>query len=507
MLLFVWPPTLEGADFYVSPRGRDDATGTSRKDPWRTIRRVNEHLRVHGLRPGDSIRFQGGSVFDGGLVIDEAGGGTESQPVLIGTYGPGRATVRAGTNHGVLLRETPWITVSNLVLIGRPDGNGDGIRADRTKELDAAIPGIAIVNCEARDFAWHGVMIDASQRSRGYERVRIERCVASGNRHAGIMVYGGNPIGRDWRPHARILVQACVARHNPGDPSEFRHHSGSGIVLDGVDSGLIRRCVAFGNGRECRSERGGPVGIWTHASRSIVIEYCESYDNRSCLRDGGGFDLDAGSEECVLRYNFSHHNHGPGFLIYTYSGAAYSDRSNQMYGNISWNDGFPSTGYGGIQIGSEPGCWMKDLRVHHNLVIAPPRSVAALKVVGHGIEALIASNLVVAAPHGVLVSVSGFDHSIRFQGNRYWRPDGVPVHLVDNLWAIASLASWKNATGPDFRFTSVAEVFGDPGLCFRLPGARHRASSAPRWPEVRLQKQPWPEVPELLLTWPPGEQE
>ncbi len=491
LVLLGWLGAPCASEYYVSPGGRDDASGTSAKDPWRTVRRVNEHLRTHGLKPGDAILFQGGRDFEGGLILEQCGGGTKSQPVRIGTYGRGRATLRPGAGTGVLMRETPWVAVSNLVLVGTPSGEGDGIRADRIRETGTAIPGLAVVDCEARGFAWHGIMIDASQRSRGYEHVRIERCLALGNRHAGIMVYGGNPTERTWRPHARVIVQDCVAQDNAGDPAELRHHSGSGILLDGVDSGVVRRCVALNNGGECRNERGGPVGIWTHASRDIVIEHCEAYANQSCLHDGGGFDLDAGSEDCVMRFNFSHHNHGPGFLVYTYSGASYSDRSNRIYGNISWNDGSPATGYGGIQIGSESGCRVVGLHVHHNTVLAPPRSVAALKVMGHSIQALISSNLVVAASHGALVSISGYDHSVRFEGNRYWRKDGVPVCLVDSQWVVPSFDSWRNATGPDFRFAAAGDLFADPGLTFSVPKDRRASPPVPIWPELRMATRPW----------------
>ena len=488
LLLVSALPILNAADYYVSPRGRDGASGTSPRDAWRSIERVNEHLRQQGLRPGEAIRFRGGAEFRGALVVDRAGGGTRSQPAWITTYGRGRATLVPGAETAVLLRETPWIVISNLVLQGEQDGHGDGIRADRTQETGTPIPGIIITDCEAHGFAWHGIMIDASQRSRGYEDVRIERCLTTGNRHAGIMVYGGNPTGRNWRPHARVTVSDCVARDNPGDPDELRHHSGSGILLDGVDTGAIRRCVASGNGRECRNERGGPVGIWTHTSRAVVIERCESMGNQSSLHDGGGFDLDAGSEECEMRFNFSHHNHGPGFLIYSYSGAAYSDRSNRVYGNISWNDGSPSTGYAGIQIGAESGCRITGLEVFHNTVLAPFHSVAAFKVMGHSVQGVIRSNLVVGARHGALVSVSGYDHSLQFSGNRYWRPGGTPVFLVDAQWVVPELAAWRNATGPDYRFTAMNEHFADPGLVLRGTGQNWRTRTSPVWPQYSRQR-------------------
>jgi len=474
------------ADYFVSPRGRDDASGDSPKAAWRSLERVNRHIAESGLKPGDRVLLRGGADFAGGLVIQSAGGGTAERPVLISTFGDGRATLRCGAGTGVRVRETPWVVVSNLVLEAGPRNDGDGIRFDRTLDTGHRIPGAVILHCSARGFGWHGIMVDASQRPNGYEQVLIADCDVSDNRHAGIMVYGGNPAGRTNHPHADISILRCVSANNPGDPAELRHHSGSGILLDGVHRALVRECVARGNGAECRSDRGGPVGIWAHASRGVVIERCESHGNRSMLRDGGGFDLDGGCEDSELRWNFSHDNDGPGLMVYTYGGAAYSDRNCQVIGNISWNDGRKGSGYAGLQIGSESGCRITGLEVAFNTVIAPPGAVAAVRITGHDVNATIRSNLVIASPNGVLVAISGFGHRMRFEQNVYWREDARPVFLIDTQWPIPSLESWRNSTGPDFRFTAFGDRFANPRFRGHLPRARSTRRAEAGWPEFSL---------------------
>ncbi len=477
--------SVSATTFFVSPRGNDEASGTRPADPWKSVARVNRYLSENGLKPGDSILFKGGSSFPGNLVIDRARGGAPSRPALIASYGSGTATLLPGKESGVLIRETPWITVSNLNLTADRENVGDGIRCDRNEESSARIPGLSLIDCRIVGFGWHGIMIDAVQHTNGFENLRIDGCITQGNRYAGIMVYGGNPTGRSWYPHAHISIFDCVACDNSGDPDQLQFHSGSGIFVDGVDQATISRCVAFGNGLECRNDAGGPVGIWAHAAREVIIERCESFNNHSSLRDGGGFDLDGGCEDSVMRWNFSHQNHGPGFLVYNYTGAAYQSRGCRVVENVSVDDGERGTGYAGIQVGSESGCEILGLQIIRNTIIAPPGSVAAVKISGHGIDANIQSNLVTAVSHGILVSISGYGHHLAFVGNRYWREDGAPAFLIDTRWAVPSLAEWNNSTGPEQRFHAQAEEFINPHFLRPPRDQSGSTSHHPHWPTLQ----------------------
>jgi len=488
MAAFLAVATVLATDFHVSPDGRDEGSGTRVESAWKSVERANRHIRETGLRPGDRILFRGGATFRGNLVVSGAGGGTRERPVTLGSFGSGRAILDAGGGTGILVRETPWVSIADLEITASVTNDGDGIRFDRIRSNGRRIDGAAVLRCDVHGFAWHGVMVDAAQREDGYAHVVIADTRAASNRHAGIQVYGGNPAGRTNHPHADITISRCVAVSNPGDPEQLNHHSGSGIFVDGADGVRIESCIAADNGSECRSERGGPVGVWIHACRSAVIERCESFGNRSMLRDGGGFDIDGGCEQAVLRWNFSHDNDGPGLMVYTYNGAPYSDRSCRVVGNISWADGRRASGYAGLQIGAEDGCRIQDLVVADNTVIAPAGSVATVRIQGSRVEGVIRNNLVIAADHGVLVSFSGFNHRIGFEGNRYWRADGRPVFLVDGQWPIPALADWHSSTGPERRFTAAGERFADPGAAAALPPSYRQIPKAPRWPALRMQQ-------------------
>jgi hypothetical protein len=82
--------------FFVSLEGNDNNSG-SMKAPWLTIAKVN----ATNLRPGDRIFFKGGQAFPGSLVFLNAYG-TSDKPILVTSYGIGRAQIRSeneGTPH------------------------------------------------------------------------------------------------------------------------------------------------------------------------------------------------------------------------------------------------------------------------------------------------------------------------------------------------------------------------------------------------------------------------
>jgi parallel beta-helix repeat protein len=91
------------ATFYVSLSGADSDSGTSRRDAWQTISRVNQA----SLQAGDRVLFQGGQTF-ADAALNPPASGTAGAPIVFGSYGSGQATISQGA----------WFVANHLVFDG-----------------------------------------------------------------------------------------------------------------------------------------------------------------------------------------------------------------------------------------------------------------------------------------------------------------------------------------------------------------------------------------------------
>jgi hypothetical protein len=81
------PPT-----YYISPSGSDAATGTSPSAAWQTLGKATSVA----MPPGTRLLLQGSQVFRGNLILGQHDAGDAARPVLVSSYGNGRATIAAG---------------------------------------------------------------------------------------------------------------------------------------------------------------------------------------------------------------------------------------------------------------------------------------------------------------------------------------------------------------------------------------------------------------------------
>ncbi|MDB6129012.1 MAG: hypothetical protein JWM04_119, partial [Verrucomicrobiales bacterium] len=369
-------------DFFVRPTGDDSLTGTSTNSSWRTIDRLNRTA----FHPGDRILFEGGKSFSGNLRLTAEDSGATNAPVIIGSFGHDRATLLSGNATGVTIESAGGIVMENLIISGAglTNNSGYGILCDNRRETGARLEGLRIQNVEVSGFGIHGILISGLQA--GYRHVLVENCVMRDNLRGGMEIAGRLAYDSTNYAHADVRVTNCRAFNNTGDPNFTKNHSGSGIVVYQVDGGLIDHCAAWNNGADGQNRGGGGVGIWTCASRKIVIQHCESFSNKTRGLDGGGFDIDGGSEDCVLQYNYSHDNFGPGLMVYTYAWAPHHDRGNIVRFNISENDSRKSRTYAGIWVRND-GNGMKGIEIYNNTVVMGEGCDQAAYVHGEGVEA------------------------------------------------------------------------------------------------------------------------
>jgi hypothetical protein len=424
---------LEAADYYVGGSGADSNSGTSQANAWRSIARAN----AQKFAPGDRLLFEGGQVFAGTLEISAEDSGSPGKPLIVASWGSGTAELDGGDRDGILAENAAHVEVRQLEIrgSGARSNRGSGILFRNTLPEGIRLEGIRIAGVIVHGFWYAGILIEAQppdKSASGYRGVEISDSEAYDNVYYGIYVSGEN-TGRQGYAHQNIRVADCKAHDNPGDPAFKSNHSGNGILFDDVDTGVIEHSIAYGNGALNGGETGGPVGIWAHSSNKIVIQFCESYANRTGgAADGGGFDFDGGVTNSMLQYNYSHDNDGAGYLVWNYQDAPHELRGNIIRYNVSENDGRKQA-YGGIHIGTadKP---VRDLLAYNNSVFVAPAAKghpSGIWIGGKQNEAIrIFNNLVVALGSDPLVDL-GDGQEAEFGGNAFWSTTKAPVFRGD----------------------------------------------------------------------------
>ncbi len=461
---------LAAADYYVRPSGDDGNAGTSDAQAWKTLQRI----KTVPLEPGDRILLEGGAAFEGGLSLTR--GGTREKPVTVTSFGEGRATLKAGKGKGISIYNCAGFVISKLKLEGdgRETNTECGISAYNDLAGDVKLEHLQIEDVEVSGFGKTGISIGAHSGKSGFRGVRITRCAAHDNGESGISAWGYCPPEFVGWSHEDIYVGHCKAYNNAGIAAKKDNHSGSGIVIGGVDGALIEHCEAYNNGWLCNYNGGGPVGIWVWDATRAVIQHCESHHNHTGKGslDGGGFDLDGGVTHSIIQYCYSHDNDGAGYLLAQYKGARPFFKNVIRY-NISQNDG-RQHGYGGIHVWSHEPRELKDTDFHNNTIFMPRAETgdpAAIKIQNGCDGVRLFNNILVVTGSVPMVSMPALDkRAVTFLGNIYFAAEGA----FSAQWgkqSFASLAEWRKASGMERNDEQDTGSDADPRLVDAGKGA------------------------------------
>ena len=431
--------------YYVSPSGNDINNGLTIASSWKTLDKVNRSE----FHPGDQVLLEGGKTFTGSIFLDSLDSGDEKHPVSISSYGMGKAIVQAHDDNGFFAINCSNIHLSNLVFKGTGVGNnkGNGIHF-YSNSISASIKHIAVENCESEGFHKYGILFSCAEGEniKGFEEVRITHCITKKNGEAGIASYGGQTSFH----HHNFYIAYCKAFENKGIITQTDNHSGNGIVMSSVEDLLIEYCEAYENGELNRCDGGGPVGIWVWLCKKAVIQFCESHHNHTgSTKDGGGFDIDGGSSDCIIQYNYSHDNEGAGILLAEY-GAILPFTNNIVRFNISQNDGRKNS-YGAISIwGVDSVYRVRNSFIYNNTVYLNAASringtPAAIKFDGPNLSGVFIANNIFAVTGGALLVSSDHElgkEKVFFLSNDFYAYDQQQKFKWGNL--LYSLKDWLN---------------------------------------------------------------
>jgi hypothetical protein len=434
-------------DYCFSPTGDDSAGDGTAARPYQTIDKANS-LTVN---PGDRILFQAGEKFTGNLELDSHGG-TEKLPVIIGSYGQGRAAIDAEEGSAVAVHNAGGVIVRDLIVYGSGRGMnwGAGVVFFNDKIWGAHLDDIRIENVDASGFQFEGILVRGMAEdgsSGGYRHVRIVGCKSHHNLHTGIFITGWWHKGSTSYANQDVYIGYCETSENSGDPdSPDETRSGSGIFVEAADGVVIEHCLARGNGRLCAGLRGGPVGIWCSICRNALIQFNKSCDNHTCgSYDGGGFCLDGGVLDSTVQFNASENNDGSGYGVYAFDGSPPTVH-NTVRWNTSSNDG-RRNGYAGIHLWNGGG-GVRDVDITHNTVTtssvadAPPRCVWLQSETD---DVRFHDNLFATAGASVrCVESAAPQDSVLFYGNQYLSTGSPPAVYWNGVTCTAN-AAWESA--------------------------------------------------------------
>lgn len=458
-------PTDTGAKtYYISSSGNDRNSGTSPSNSWRTLANVNSRR----FAAGDVILLQGGAVFSGAMSFDAADRGTATKPIRISSFGTGRATINSGTAAGLTLYNTAGFSISKLVVVGsgRTSNASSGINV-YSDLAGALLDYVAIDSLDVSGYGKYGVSIGSWNGPAGFSNVRVTYTNSHDNAEAGFITYAQAPYA-----HRNVYFGHLKAFNNTGKGGTT-YPSGSGIVLSGVTGGTVERSVAWNNGA-LNTWSAGPEGIWAYDADGVVLQYNESYGNRTAgTADGGGMGLDQNARNSTIQYNYTHGNDGPGILL-AHGVANQNHTGNTVRYNVSENDARKNSP-GAITL------WGRILstEIYNNTVYLSPSASGAPRAVfihnasvaaNYPSRVHLRNNVIhttsgLRAVEGTSSALAGTD--VRLEGNIYYA-NGAANRLVWKGRTYLGLDPWRTASAQELLDgikigSEVAPQFANPG--------------------------------------------
>jgi hypothetical protein len=455
----------QAADYYLSPAGSDTNSGALSK-PWKTIDKVNSHANSPGFVPGDTIRFLGGTTFAGHIYFDGTkSAGAASQPITLTSYGTGRAVLDAGAGAAFYAYNGGGYAMTDLDFKG--SGSATNTATGVSFYTDFAdgrkLPALTVERCSISGFGKEGLSIGSWHTSYpGWDGITIVSVAANDNGKTGIFTYDMAGKTDTAYAHRNLLITDCEAARN---------QNGSGIIVCGVDGGTVQYCYAHDNYGE------GGVGIWTYSARAVTIQGCIGKGHRITTNDGCGYDLDGGSENCVIQYCYSYDNDGHGYMHCDYPGSR-PTRNNVIRWCVSEKDGRKTGKSGGGFDFVSWGEGIENSQVYNCTVFIVPTSsstVAGLSsfvVTGYGganphlASCSFRNNIVFLQGAGMVQvnnQISGADKVV-YQGNRYHATDASSLRWLDGGGTYTALAAWRSAKGQERLNAADVGSTGDPLL-------------------------------------------
>lgn len=445
-----WHGKSTSKTYYVSPTGSDGNDGLSTSTPWQTLAKVSAST----FSFGDKVLFQGGQTFTGALVLSSANWSatsppTESRPVYFGSYGTGRATLAAtGTTRAVKITNIGAITFDNLILTGNGTSANTAFEVyNNTTQTQYA--GLTFSRLDVSGFATaFDIQATGTGATKGFTDVSISTCtlhsfanVAGG---VGIFIQGNTTTSY---AHHNFMIDNVTVTQYPGD----------GIDCWGINGVTVQNCVIHDGG----GHTGSTTAFSTQYVNNGVIQSNEIYNQASATDgfDADGIDLDLGTSNTVVQYNYVHGNAGCGIALFQGGAGTIPWVNNTVRFNITQGNGVGTTNVPGeIAIGASGQIAVTGLAVINNVFYGTTTNSLLLSGPTN-ITGTIANNIFYTTqPTANIVTTASAN--MKLYGNDYFGS----VKFRYNSVNYASYAAWRTASGMETLAAADVGHTSDPQL-------------------------------------------
>jgi len=345
-VLFVLVPSKAALTYYLdSVNGDDTYSGTLSSQPWKTLARASEHI----FAPGESLLLKSGLRFIGTLVLQ--GGGTASEPVLIGRYSEGAmpAIDGKGAMAAITVQNMDFCIIQDLEITNQTQVRGPhyGIRVNATGGGPVYGPTlrrlwIHHVSGEDERGGGSGIRISAGLGPQGQPTWYVDTVIEHNHLHdlpfngiffSGWKMRGRNPDGTLTTPSTGLYIYGNLLYDIAGD----------GICIINTQGAIIEHNELHrGSIGQLRGAKTPSAGIWPHSSDDTVMRYNRVEGLRGGL-DGQAFDVDINCRRTLVEKNLSRNN-GTGFILLCSAAQAGPTTDTVIRQNMSLNDAVDPNG-------------------------------------------------------------------------------------------------------------------------------------------------------------------
>lgn len=435
-----------GVNYYVdSVGGSDSNNGLTPATAWATF----THVNAQTYNAGDSVLFKAGQTLTSAVKLSLSNSNysgtppTAAQPLTISTYGGvGNATFSVGTAQCMQFYQIGALAISNISCTGTGTSPNVQVLID-AGALGSVLPAVSVNNISVTGAATEAFSVGGDSSGSGYNGVTVSNSSFTnntGSHGTGIEFYmtnGTTPI------HSNVTISNNTITGN----------AANGIELGGVNTGTISNNIVGNNGATLATS----AGIQTYESTGITISFNEVYGS-SGATDGEGIDLDGGTQNSVVQYNYTHGNSGGGLAAFQVASEG-SWANNTFRYNISQNDA-TDTNFGSFTIGAGSSSSFTGTNKVYNNVFYQGGSTSTAAVAVYPAETsstistfTLSNNIFMATSGAFLFNSNNQIATPTLTGNDYCPISGSTCGGTFSItWAstnYSSFSSWQTSTSQE----------------------------------------------------------